>query len=40
MICAGIDVSKAYLDAAVHGGAQMRFANDAGGIACLGDGRV
>lgn len=37
MVCAGIDVAKTHLDAAVHGGAQMRFANDAEGIAALGD---
>ena len=36
MVCAGIDVAKKHLDAAVHGGAEARFANDARGIAELG----
>jgi transposase len=36
--CAGIDVSKKHLDAAVHGGEdEARFANDAEGFAQLGD---
>lgn len=36
MVCAGIDVAKKHLDAAVHGGAEARFANDVRGIAELG----
>jgi transposase len=32
---AGIDISKKHLDAAVHGGEEMRFANDAEGFAQL-----
>lgn len=36
--CAGIDVAKKHLDAAVHGGGdEARFANDAEGLAQLGD---